>query len=295
MHTPVEPTKSLTCRTGSSSSVIIPLAVQIAWTLFEGLLNARCQTFCDGAFAGSDVGGKMENLPDTFAMLRQSRTVPGMDLVVVLCVLAANIGGTTSANRKPLNLIPILLSCVGLQDYPAPDPLTPSTGIKQAAAAASLAPRLWKTPTAPQAVAISGCVCRHLAGTAMFGFACISNSASLRLRGLATRCASPTAGVYVTVYLGSVFRAVLTVTLSGLIWALDVALWYSPLGQGIYGEPLDPQVGVGHPMSAPTTSSATCCIPLRCSKQHLYFLFISARLCYLLCMADRLVLVGGCT
>ena len=53
------------------------------------------------------------------------------------------------------------------------------------------------------------------------------------------------AGVYVTVYLGSVFRAVLTVTLSGLIWALDVALFYSPLGHGVFGEPLDPQVGVG--------------------------------------------------
>ena len=47
-----------------------------------------------------------------------------------------------------------------------------------------------------------------------------------------------------TVYLGSVFRAVLTVTLSGLIWALDVALYYSPLGHHLYGEPLDPQVGV---------------------------------------------------
>ena len=35
----------------------------------------------------------MENLPDTFAMLRQSRTVLSIDLVVVLCVLAANIGG----------------------------------------------------------------------------------------------------------------------------------------------------------------------------------------------------------
>ncbi len=53
------------------------------------------------------------------------------------------------------------------------------------------------------------------------------------------------AGVYVTVYLGSVFRAVLTVTLSGLIWALDVALFYSPLGHRVFGEPLDPQVGVG--------------------------------------------------
>jgi len=50
------------------------------------------------------------------------------------------------------------------------------------------------------------------------------------------------AGVYVTVYLGSVFRAVLTVTLSGLIWALDIALFYSPLGHGVFGEPLDPQV-----------------------------------------------------
>ena len=47
-----------------------------------------------------------------------------------------------------------------------------------------------------------------------------------------------------TVYLGSVFRAVLTVTLSGLIWALDIALYYSPLGHGVYGEPLDPQVRV---------------------------------------------------
>jgi len=46
----------------------------------------------------------------------------------------------------------------------------------------------------------------------------------------------------VTVYLGSVFRAVLTVTLSGLIWALDIALFYSPLGHGVFGEPLDPQV-----------------------------------------------------
>lgn len=43
--------------------------------------------------AGSDVGGVTENLPDTFAMLRQSRTVLGIDLAVVLCVLAANIGG----------------------------------------------------------------------------------------------------------------------------------------------------------------------------------------------------------
>ena len=50
------------------------------------------------------------------------------------------------------------------------------------------------------------------------------------------------AGVYVTVYLGSVFRAVLTVTLSGLIWALDIALFYSPLGHRVFGEPLDPQV-----------------------------------------------------
>ena len=59
--------------------------------------GAGCRVaICGGALAGSDVGGKMENLADTFAMLRNSRTVLGMDLVVVLCVLAANIGGANS-------------------------------------------------------------------------------------------------------------------------------------------------------------------------------------------------------
>ena len=64
----------------------------------------------------------MENLADTFAMLRQSRTVLGIDLIVVLCVLAANIGG---AQPKPLSpagpssthqmtlCCPSLLSCDG--------------------------------------------------------------------------------------------------------------------------------------------------------------------------------------
>ncbi len=68
---------------------------------------------------------------------------------------------------------------------------------------------------------------------ALFSILCWSQRAALHVRN---------AGVYVTVYLGSVFRAVLTVTLSGLIWALDIALFYSPLGHGVFGEPLDPQV-----------------------------------------------------
>ena len=65
---------------------------------------------------------------------------------------------------------------------------------------------------------------------------------SCSFRGPASCLQLAHAGVYVTVYLGSVFRAVLTVTLSGLIWALDIALFYSPLGHGVFGEPLDPQV-----------------------------------------------------
>ena len=48
------------------------------------------------------------------------------------------------------------------------------------------------------------------------------------------------AGVYVTVTLGSVFRAVLTVARTGFIWLFDVALFYSPLGQHCLGEPFDP-------------------------------------------------------
>ena len=43
----------------------------------------------------------MENLADTFAMLRNSRTVLGIDLVVVLCVLAANIGGASPTPTSP--------------------------------------------------------------------------------------------------------------------------------------------------------------------------------------------------
>ena len=34
-----------------------------------------------------------------------------------------------------------------------------------------------------------------------------------------------------TVYLGSVFRAILTVTRTGFIWAANVCLFYSPLGK----------------------------------------------------------------
>ncbi len=49
-----------------------------------------------------------------------------------------------------------------------------------------------------------------------------------------------TAGVFVTVTLGSVFRAVLTVARTGFIWLFDVALFYSPLGQHRLGEPFDP-------------------------------------------------------
>ena len=60
-----------------------------------------------------------------------------------------------------------------------------------------------------------------------------------------------TAGVYVTVTLGCVFRAVLTVARTGFIWLFDDALFYSPLGQHRLGEPFDPvasmvQVGRQH-------------------------------------------------
>jgi len=48
------------------------------------------------------------------------------------------------------------------------------------------------------------------------------------------------AGVYVTVYLGSVFRAVLTVTRTGFIWLVNVALFYSPLGHHRLGESVSP-------------------------------------------------------
>jgi len=44
----------------------------------------------------------------------------------------------------------------------------------------------------------------------------------------------------VTVTLGSVFRAVLTVARTGFIWLFDVALFYSPLGRRRLGEPFDP-------------------------------------------------------
>jgi len=44
----------------------------------------------------------------------------------------------------------------------------------------------------------------------------------------------------VTVYLGSVFRAVLTVTRTGFVWLLNVALFYSPLGHHRLGESVSP-------------------------------------------------------
>ena len=43
-----------------------------------------------------------------------------------------------------------------------------------------------------------------------------------------------------TVTLGCVFRAVLTVARTGFIWLFDVALFYSSLGQHRLGEPFDP-------------------------------------------------------
>ena len=43
-----------------------------------------------------------------------------------------------------------------------------------------------------------------------------------------------------TVTLGCVFRAVLTVARTGFIWLFDVCLFYSPLGQRRLGEPFDP-------------------------------------------------------
>ena len=43
-----------------------------------------------------------------------------------------------------------------------------------------------------------------------------------------------------TVYLGSVFRAVLTVTRTGFIWLVNVALFYSPLGHHRLGESVSP-------------------------------------------------------
>ena len=43
-----------------------------------------------------------------------------------------------------------------------------------------------------------------------------------------------------TVTLGCVFRAVLTVARTGFIWLFDVALFYSPLGRHRLGEPFEP-------------------------------------------------------
>ena len=50
-----------------------------------------------------------------------------------------------------------------------------------------------------------------------------------------------TTGVYITVLLGSVFRAVLTVSRTLLVWALNLGLHYSGWGDGQLGEPWDPR------------------------------------------------------
>ena len=46
-------------------------------------------------------------------------------------------------------------------------------------------------------------------------------------------------GLFVTSVLGSVFRAVLTVSRTAFIWAFDVALYYSAWSMGAMRRPLD--------------------------------------------------------